>query len=320
MYLANLDFERRESMKKRFKSFIMSCFLLVFAFLLMPVVKADAAAVQTKATTSSITVKWDAKEDALNYKVYVGKDYSSLKLYKTLKPSVTSVTIKKLPAGCERYVKIAYEYSHSYNPSKKFEGFVSSVFAKTIPGKVTGVKQERWYYYAKSFNATWKKFEGADGYQYIVKTSNGKKKASGIVKYNGNSLSVDKISNSMVYTVQVRAYVEINGKKQYGAWSAPGYFFTQPQITKAQVSKNKLTVKWDKVTGATGYDIYVSTKKESGYKKVKSVGKNTSFVTITKLAGKSISAKKQYYVYVISKKKVGKTTYTSGMLYYWIAR
>lgn len=306
-------------MKKSFRSFMMSCFLLVFALLLVPAVKADAAtAIQTKATTSSVTVKWDAVTDALSYKVYVGKDYNSLKLYTTLKPSVTSVTIKKLPAGCERYVRIAYEY-YNYSKTDKYESTAGSVYAKTVPGKVTGVKQERWYYYIESFDAVWKKIEAADGYQYIVKTSSGKKKASGVIKYS-NSLSVKNVSNSMVYTVQVRAYIELNGKKKYGEWSSPGYFFTQPQISKAQVSKNKLTVKWGKVSGATGYDVYVSTKADSGYKKVKTVGKNTSSVTITRLAGKSISSKKQYYVYVISKKKVGKTTYTSGKLYYWTVR
>jgi hypothetical protein len=117
--------------------------------------------------------------------------------------------------------------------------------------------------------------------------------------------------------MQVRAYTTLNGQTYYGDWSDAAYFFTQPRITKAKVSGNKLTVKWKKVGGATGYDIYVSTKPTTGYKKVKSVSAKASSVTLTKLKGKKISSKKKYYVYIATKKKTSTGTYTSGKLYYW---
>ena len=189
--------------------------------------------------------------------------------------------------------------------------------AKTLPGKVTGLSQKRWWYFNLDFEAAWDKQTGVDGYEYVFKTSNGKKFASGTISYNTNSTSVYNINNSMIYTGRVRAFMIYNGQKYYGAWSDVAYFFTQPRITSIGVSNKKLTVKWGKVSGATGYDVYVSTKPTSGYRKVKSVSKKVSSVTITKFRSKKISSSKTYYVYIATKKKTSKKTYTSGKLYYW---
>ena len=73
------------------------------------------------------------------------------------------------------------------------------------------------------------------------------------------------------------------------------------------------------VPGTThmAYTVMVSTRPKSGYKKVKTVGKNVSSVTISKLRNARIKNGKKYYVYVITNKRVGGKTYTSGRLYYW---
>ena len=52
-------------------------------------------------------------------------------------------------------------------------------------------------------------------------------------------------------------------------------------------------------------------------KKVKSVGKNTTKLTIRKFKGKKINPKKTYYMYVETKKKNGSKVNKSGRLYYW---
>ena len=304
-------------MKKSIRNFLMVCLMLVCSLLFLPASRSEAAQLKQSALSeTSITVSWEAQNNASNYRVYTGNDYSSQKLYTTLSADKTSVTVNGLKPGSVQYIKVEYDYRPSYNPTKIYTYLLGSGSFKTLPGKVTGVAQERWWYFAEVFDVTWDKIESADGYQYVVKTNSGKKKASGEQKYS-NSLSVRKISNSVIYTVQVRAYTEISGKKYYGAWSDKAYCFTQPRITKASVSKNKLTVKWGKVAGATGYDVYVSTKKQSGYKKVASVSSKKTSVTISKLSGKKFSSKKTYYVYIATKKKAGKNTYTSGKLYFW---
>lgn len=307
-------------MKKLLKLMLSTSLLFLLVVCLAPASKAEAAVKQNGIAKNSITLSWDAEKDAVNYQVYIdaGSNYTrEWTLYKTLAPSQTSITITGLPAGCEKSIRVEYEY-YSYDGTKTYTSVAGTVYdAKTLPGKVTGLKQEKWWYFALVFDATWDKQEGADGYEYIVKDSKGKKKASEKKASLFTSFSVSKISNNQIYTAQVRAYTEFEGKTYYGEWSNTAYFFTQPRVNKASVSKNKLQIKWGKVSGATGYDVYVSTKPRTGYKKVKSVGKKVSSVTIKKFKNKKISSKKKYYVYVATKKKVGKTTYTSGKLYYW---
>lgn len=316
-YPTEIDQKRRTAMKKSLKRFILSFMMVAFAFAAVPVVKAQASVSQTGATQNALTVQWTPESKALRYYVYVGDDSSTAKLYATLPASATSATISGLPAGSKKYVKVMYDYQ---GYSKVYTYTAGSVYdAKTIPGKVTGLRQSKWWYFIKKFDATWDRQSGADGYEWIVYKSNGKKLKTGVTSYNSSTptFSSPKISNNMVYSAKVRAYSTINGKKYTGAWSDASYFFTQPRVTRAKVSGSKLNVKWKKVSGATGYTVYVSTKPKSGYKKVKTVGKNTSSVTISKLKGKKFSPKKKYYVYVTTNKKVGKRKYDSGRLYYW---
>ena len=279
-----------------------------------PSVKAEAAdMVQTNLAENSITLHWTAEPDAMKYNVYVSTNYSDSVLYTSVPASQTYVTISNLPAGAERSVTVKYEYLGYDNQVD--EGWVDSGEYKTLPGKVTNVKQERWYYFNKCFYAEWDKMECADGYECVIKTTKGK-----TVKQEstyGESIRCSNVSNQKIYTVQVRAYTTINGQKYYGAWSDKAYCFTQPRIKSIYKTGKKITVKWAKVEGATAYDIYVSTKPKTGYKKVKTVKKNTTSCTIKKIGKKKISAKKKYYVYIATVKKVGSRRYDSGRLYFW---
>ena len=121
-----------------------------------------------------------------------------------------------------------------------------------------------------------------------------------------------------MYTVKVRAYLDINGQKTYGEWSDTAYLFTQPMVVKNGVKingKGQMTVKWDKINGVDGYEVYVSTKETKGYKKVAKVSSKKGSVTVKKFKKKSFSKKKTYYVYIVAKKKVGGDVYTSGRHY-----
>ena len=70
-------------------------------------------------------------------------------------------------------------------------------------------------------------------------------------------------------------------------------------------SKNQAKLTWKKVSNATGYEVYQSMKKNSGYKKVKTITKNK---TVTYKAGK-LKKKKIYYFKIRTYRKVGKVTY-----------
>ena len=75
---------------------------------------------------------------------------------------------------------------------------------------------------------------------------------------------------------------------------------------KVKAGKKKVTVKWKKISYASGYEIYRSTKPNKGFKKVKSLSaKKTKFVD------KKVKSKKKYYYKVKAYVKVnGKKYYT----------
>ena len=114
------------------------------------------------------------------------------------------------------------------------------------------------------------------------------------------------------YKVKVRAYA-LNSKneKMYGSWSSWKYVSPQPDVTKIKNNKSKkgIQISWDKIKGANRYVVYVSTKKDSGYKKFQITGKNST--TITKYGKNKLKSGKTYYFYVVAQKKVD-NKYLSG--------
>lgn len=102
------------------------------------------------------------------------------------------------------------------------------------------------------------------------------------------------------------------------SWSCPGsesswkYVSPQPDVTKIKNNKSKkgIQISWDKIKGANRYVVYVSTKKDSGYKKFQTTTKTG---TVIKKCGKNkLKSGKNYYFYVEPQKKVG-NKYVSGL-------
>ena len=309
-------------MRKSIKTILFSFLFVMGLLLMMPAQEAKAAdLVTTERTKTSITFSWEAPYDyeVVNYYVsvreYINDKYVWTEL-QTLTPDQTSTTVKGLKAGTKYDFRVTYDWigksGYFYEDSiLDYETLFTSL------GKVKNVKQDCWYYWILKFDVVWDEQSAADGYQYRAYNSKGKLKKKGLVEGNSERVQINDIVNTQVYNIQVRAYKDIDGERVYGTWSNKCYCFTQPRITKANVAKNKLTVKWAKVNGATGYDVYVSTKPDKGYKKVKTVGKDTKSVTIKKFNGNKIKNNKKYYVYVVTRKKVGDTVHKSGRLYYW---
>lgn len=72
-----------------------------------------------------------------------------------------------------------------------------------------------------------------------------------------------------------------------------------------KLKKNQAKLTWKKVKNATGYEVYQSMKKNSGYKKVKTITQNKK---VTYKAGK-LKKKKTYYFKIRTYRKAGGTTY-----------
>ena len=119
-----------------------------------------------------------------------------------------------------------------------------------------------------------------------------------------------KLTKNKDYTISYannirpgRAKAVIRGKGNYTGTKTV-YFYIKPakarMISAKSTAKRKVTLKYRKMTGVTGYQIYYSTRKNSGYKRAKTTSRTT--YTLRK------TSKKVYYFKVRAYKKVGKKT------------
>ena len=170
--------------------------------------------------------------------------------------------------------------------------------AASAPAKVKNLKASSG---EKMVTLKWKRVSGAAGY-YIYRvntTDNTLKKIATVTSGKTTSVKVKKLSNGTKYTFSVSAYKKSGKKKVEGKKSS--YVSVTPRAAKPSVpsvkisscSDEKVVLKWNKVSKATGYEVFQ--KNASG--KYVSIGttKKTS-VTIKNLEnGKSYQFKVRAY-------------------------
>lgn len=285
-------------------------------------VTSDAAKItQTAQTQNSVTIKFSpdlySSQTLTGWTVSLQKQDDKYNWIDCQSPvsmatNVDSYTFNNLAAGNKYYAKVSYSYQSSYGSSYTYN---TNQYIYTLPGKVSGVNQDKWWFYAKSVNFSWNR-QSACNYEWAA--YKGKKKVASRKDVSANS-GTFSVKNNVLYKVKVRSYVTINNTVYYGDWSDDAYLFTQPMVkSKGGVTINssgKMTVKWDKISGISKYQVYVSTKEKTGYKKVATVSSKKGSVTVSKLKGKKFNKNKTYFVYIVATKKVGKKTYTSGRHY-----
>lgn len=160
-----------------------------------------------------------------------------------------------------------------------------------------------------SVKISWNKLNGAEGYQVYLYNTKTKKYQK--YKYiNSNSLTISKLSSSLTYKIKVDAIKKINGANRVisTATLAIGTKTLTPNISSIKSAKKAATVKWKKISGASGYEIYMSTSKNGKYTRKRTItnGKTIS----SKLTG--LKSKKNYYFKIRTYKTVaGKKIYSS---------
>ncbi len=161
-----------------------------------------------------------------------------------------------------------------------------------------------------------------DGVQFQLLTPGGKAKKN--VYQDGSSgttsTSVNNFINGYYYKYRVRPYVMCGTRRVFGGWSGYKYIGVEKKVsTKFNKKKKYVTLSISKVSNASSFTVYASTKKNSGFKKVKTVSAKKRSVTIKKVAGKKLKKNKVYYFKVVVNGKVGKKTVPSGYskVYSW---
>ncbi len=184
----------------------------------------------------------------------------------------------------------------------------------TAPGKPSTANFNLGSYSGSSGYASFRATDPAgkaSGYEVQVFKVKGGKKVKTITSTT-TTTSTYRFAKNTPFKYRIRYYTISNGQKLYGKYS--GYrYFTLHKISGKRTynwssSNCKIKMKWGKVKGAKNYSVYISKRSNGGFKKVKTLGKNKTSITMTKMGKKNLSRFTKYYIKVVANVKVGKKT------------
>lgn len=264
---------------------------------------------QTNATTSTITMSWDNMPGADGYMIY---RYDSWDNYTNLGTSTTnSFTIKGLQASSRAgYFVLAVKLNSA--GQQAYSTSFDQVYMRTAPAKVAYVSMTNFWSSLNSASFGWNSVNNVDGYQFQLQDYKGKSILTKDTTYS--SISIDPFKKGVFTKARCRAYIVVDNKRIYGAWSSYDYNASCSNIKVIRsANRKRITLKWSKIKGASGYGIYVSTKSESGYKKIKTAKASATKYSFTKFNKKGLKKYQRYYIRIKYLTKVGKKTVTSGI-------
>ena len=229
----------------------------------------------TKATRSNIDLSWDKVIGADGYLVYKSSDNG-----KSFK-EVQRIEDGNLTAWQDTNIKLHSVYHYKvcaykvWNEETIVGNESKSVLQKTPleTAKLTGVINAS----HNTLKVEWKKVKGAAGYQvYRSKTKDGEYecikeiKDGSVTAYNDYTCELGK-----PYYYYVKAIQDMGDTLVYGEASNIRFEKTTPNRVglsgKTTEDDTKVTLKWKKSTGATGYEIYRSKNNTSNYSLVKKI-------------------------------------------------
>lgn len=234
------------------------------------------------------------------------------------------MTLKNLSKDARYTIKVRAGKKYTDGTGRAWGNYHTKYDVPVKSTKVEGIKVSGYYQNLSKISITNKAKACADGYQYQLYTAyKGQDKETKVksITVNQNnpgssnqvsaSMKISALKNHNFYKVRVRAY-SLNSKNEkiYGVWSSWKYVSPQPDVTSKKHTQKGIKINWDKINGADRYVVYVSTKKDSGYKKFQTTTKTG---TVIKKCGKNkLKSGKNYYFYVEPQKKVG-NKYVSGL-------
>lgn len=276
----------------------------------------------TNATADSLSFQWNTVSGASGYQIKYHRSDNPGAI-KTVTTSKTSCKLTGLKANTAYRV-----YVYAYNKNTAYTAvsiYYTETEAKTLPKKVSSFKNTGVSNGYAAFS--WTKSSSADGYELQITnysdTKFKKKIKSATFSSSENSLggftiNSKKIKPGSFYTARVRAYVTLAGTntKKYTAWSTTT-FGSAPKKVSASKSGSNVKINWSAVSGATGYEVWVSNRPDKGYQRITTVkaGKKPSY-TLKKFNKKKLKKNTNYYVYIKPIRKSGKTTYKTDYSFF----
>lgn len=208
-----------------------------------------------------------------------------------------------------KYLQSSRKNTGYYEVQVTFKGDYSGT--KTLgfqiaPKKTTDLEMKKST--TSTVTLSWDKMAGATGYT-VYQYYPSKKTYKKIKTVTGTSYTVKKKSAGTKYYYAVRAYADTDDGKLYGNYSDVLTVATKPKKPTVALTagNDKATVSWKKVSGASGYNIYMASSKNGTYKKVGSATSKKTKITV-----KNLKSNKTYYFKVKAYKNAdGKKVYSS---------
>ena len=206
------------------------------------------------------------------------------------------------------WYKIKYNNGYGYVSNKYLKIDSSNQQSPTLSKPTVKVSSNSY----NSNKLSWNKVTGASGYEVLRATSKTGTYKSVKTITSGSTVSyTDKsLATGTTYYYKVRAYRTVDKKKVYSSYSSvvsAKPVLKTPSVKLTSGSK-KATIKWEKISGASGYEVYRATSKSGKYSKLKTITKNSTVSYVNS----SLTKNKTYYYKVRAYRTVnGKKIYSS---------
>ena len=232
-------------------------------------------------TCTTVSFHWDPVVGAEGYKVYI-KSGSKWKVIKNV--TDPKITVKGLEAGT-KYTFAVKPFGRYPDGKILYKDGYTSTYSATKPVNIAKVSTNQT---TDAITLTWSKVK-CSGYRIYLKTSSGWKT---LKTTTANSYKVTGLTNGKKYVFAVRPYSKFEG---FTAWaekytSVTTVKLATPTLKLASTAKGRATIAWTNVAGETGYQVYYSTSKSSGYKRIANYKANS-----TKAYKTGLTSGKTYY-------------------------
>lgn len=206
--------------------------------------------------TNSVSFKWDVVPGASRYEVYSFDSLSGTYIL-SASSEFNSITLNYPSATAQSIQICAVE---NYGGLEYRGTFSDSVVAATAPNPVTGLNVAGTT--DTTISLTWNAVPGASG--YIVYRANAAGEFVVCKLTSSNSFMNKNLSSGKGYQYKVCAYTY--SEKFSGVFSGIVDTSTNPaqMVLKCKAGEQKIRITWNKITGASFYDIYIGDE-VSGY-------------------------------------------------------
>lgn len=216
-------------------------------------------------------------------------NYLTDHLYSYAGDAYTESTAIKMEKGTY-YVVVRAAAGNKNAVGEEYTVSVNKISAKKP--KVSSVKSGGYH----KLKVTWKAVPGAVSYTIARSTSKDGSYTEVKTIDNVSTISwTDKsVTTGKTYYYKVKAKVALENTTKESGYSkaVSGKAVPAKTTVKTALKNSKVKVSWKKISGANGYEIVRSTKKDKGYKKIKTIKKGSAK---TYTDSKTKSGKTYYY-------------------------